>query len=116
MDNINYEGEFAKWLETTDYTGPINLTAKFYVKKDQITNFRQIMKNVIQYSNFDHGALTYKMFAYYKDPTVFWLVEEWKCVDDLKNHLTDEKHVKDIPSLVETLRQTTHIGLYKMLD
>ena len=47
------------------------------------------------------------------DPTLFWLVEEWKDVDDLKNHLTVEKHVKDIPSLVETLTDLSSLNQLK---
>ena len=26
-----------KWLETTDYTGPISLTVKFYVKENEVS-------------------------------------------------------------------------------
>ena len=47
MENIQLGPEFQKWLETTEYTGPISLTVKFYVKENQVSKFREIMKNMI---------------------------------------------------------------------
>ena len=35
MNNIRFEEqEFYNWLKTTDYNGPVGLTAKFYVKDE----------------------------------------------------------------------------------
>ena len=116
MQNINVKEEFANWLKTSNYDGPINITAKFYVKEDQVSKFCEIMKTVVEYSNTDHAALMYKMYVDYKDPSVFWFIEEWKSVDDLKKHIMDEKHVKDYKLISELLRAPTHIALYKPLD
>ena len=113
MENIQLGPEFMKWLETTDYTGPISLTVKFYVKENEVSKFREIMKTMVEYSNSDHSALMYKLNDDFKDSTVFWLTEEWKSVSDLKNHATDENHGKVGKMLGETLRAPTHVGLYK---
>ena len=113
MENIQLGPEFIKWLETTDYTGPISLTVKFYVKENEVSKFREIMKTMVEYSNSDHGALMYKLNDDFKDSTVFWLTEEWKSVSDLKNHATDENHGKVAKTLGETLRAPPHVGLYK---
>ena len=113
MENIQLGPEFQKWLETTEYTGAISLTVKFYVKENQVSKFREIMKNMMAYSNSDHGALMYKLNEDFKDSTVFWLTEEWKSVSDLKNHATDENHGKVSKMLGKTLRAPPHVGLYK---
>ena len=57
MQNINVKEEFANWLKTSNYDGPINITAKFYVKEDHVSRFCEIMKTVVEYSNTDHAAL-----------------------------------------------------------
>ena len=116
MENIHFEeNEFLNWLQSTDYNGAISLTVKFYVKADQVSKFREIMKTMVEYSNSDHGALMYKLHVDYKDSTVFWLTEEWAKVSDLKNHATDEKHGKTAKLLGATLRAPSHVGLYKSL-
>ena len=117
MENIHFEeNEFLNWLQSTDYNGAISLTVKFYVKADQVSKFREIMKTMVEYSNSDHGALMYKLHVDYKDSTVFWLTEEWAKVSDLKNHATDEKHGKNAKLLAGTLRAPSHVGLYKSLN
>ena len=116
MENIELGPEFMKWLETADYTGPISLTVKFYVKESEVSKFREIMKTMVEYSNSDHGALMYKLNEDFKDSTVFWLTEEWKSVADLKNHATDENHGKVGKMLGETLRAPPHVGLYKHME
>ena len=113
MENIQLGPEFLKWLETTEYTGSISLTVKFYVKEDQVAKFCEIMKKMVAYSNNDHGALMYKLNEDFKDSTIFWLTEEWKSVSDLKNHATDENHAKVAKMLEETFRAAPHVGLYK---
>ena len=116
MENIHFEeNEFKNWLTNTDYKGPISLTVKFYVKPDQVEKFREVMKGMIEYSYADHGALMYKLHVDYKDPTIFWLTEQWKSVADLKHHATDEKHEKTAKMLGGTLRSTLHVGLYQPL-
>ena len=60
-----------KWLETTEYTGPISLTVKFYVKENEVSKFREIMKTMVEYSNSDHGALMYKLNDDFK-VRIFW--------------------------------------------
>merc|ERR1712179_401076 len=51
------------WVQTTEYEGPVGVTAKFFVKKDQVTQFCELMRS---------------------------MVEEWETVSDLKSHcMTD---------------------------
>ena len=118
MNNIRFEEqEFYNWLNTVvDYDGPVGLTAKFYVKKDQVAKFCQMMKNNVEYSVGKKGVLVYKMQADYRDSNIFWLIEKWESVADLKAHCLSETYKKNADQLSFLLEEPDcQIGLYKAM-
>ena len=115
MENIGI-AEFYDWLKTTDYAGAISLTAKFYVKPGYQDSFKDSMKSNVMFSRTESGMIWYKMYADYKDPQVFWLVEEWASVEDLMNHVTSKTYVANEPALLEAVERDTQIAVYKTLD
>ena len=116
MDNISFE-EFYAWLDNGgDYDGPVGLSAKFYVKEDQVSQFRQVMNNNLEHSLGEKGVRLYKMQADFKDSNIFWLIEEWDSVSDLRAHCQSETFKKNeglMTSLMEV--PICQIGLYKLL-
>ena len=79
MENIMFkENEFYNWLQTTDFAGPVGITAKFYLKNiDQVAKFRETMNKNIEITMNETGVRLYKLFADYKSPLIFYLTEEW---------------------------------------
>ena len=94
MNNIPFE-QFFNWLRTTDYNGPVGITAKFYVKDGQESKFREAMKKNVDFSKSEKGVRLYKLHADCFDPMIFWLTEEWSTVSDLKNHFLSETYIKN---------------------
>ena len=118
MNNIRFEEqEFYNWLQTTQDNGPVGLSAKFYVREGQVSRFREVMKNNVDFSNTEEGVRLYKMHADYNNPLIFWLIEEWATVKDLKNHCASETYIKNAGLLGDVLKDPIcQIGLYKALD
>ena len=119
MNNIRFEEqEFYTWLNTVvDCEGPVGLTAKFYVKKDKVPQFCQVMKNNVDYSVGEKGVILYKLQADYKDSNIFWLIEEWESVSDLKAHCLSETYKKNADLLTSLLQEPVcQIGLYKAMS
>ena len=119
MNNIRFEEqEFYDWLQTTEYNGPVGITAKFYLKDGAVSRFREVMKNNVDVSVGEVGVRHYKLHADYENPLIFWLIEEWDTVTDLKNHCVTESYVANSKVLVGELLKDPicHIALYKALD
>ena len=120
IENISYEdNEFYNWLQKPQFDGPIGMTAKFYLKDvDQVSKFREIMKRNIKHTLAETGVRLYKLFADYKSPLTFYLIEEWDTVKDLKSHCTTETFANNTKDLVPCLREDCpcQIALYKALD
>jgi len=116
MNNIAFE-QFFNWLRTTNHTGPVGITAKFYVKDGQASKFLEAMKNNVDFSNSEKGVRLYKLHADCFNPLTFWLTEEWNTVSDLKNHFLSESYIKNAELTAGLLEEPViQIGLYKPLD
>ena len=89
MENIRFEeNEFYNWLQTTEFAGPVGITAKFYLKDaDQVAKFREVMNNNIEITMNEFGVRLYKLFADYKSPLIFYLTEEWDSVKVLHSEV-----------------------------
>jgi len=119
MDNIRFsahDGIF-NWLRTTQYNGPVGISAKFYVKSDQIPKFREAMKARIDFSKSAIGIRHYKLHVDFNNPSIFWVIEEWDSVTDIKNHRLSEMYIKNSELFLDLLEgPECQIGLYKSLE
>ena len=116
MYNIPLE-EFFNWLRTTEYDGPVGISAKFYVKSGQVPKFREVMKARVNFSKSAIGVRSYKLHVDYNNPSIFWLIEEWDSVTDLKNHCLTETYVKNSEKFLDLMEEPVcQIGLYKSLE
>ena len=115
MDNVSYE-ELAGWLESTKHVGSIGITAKFYVKEDQVDKFCEVMKNNVEHTQGEAGMLVYKLHADFKESNIFWLVEEWENVSYLKAHCSTEIFQRNGALINPLLKSPWQIGLYKALS
>ena len=117
MDNIRFGSELLNWLRSTQYNGPVGISAKFYVKSDQVQNFREAMKIRTGFSKSAIGVRLYKLHVDYNNPSIFWLIEEWDSVTDLKNHCLSEKYIKNAELFLDLLEEPAcQIGIYKSLE
>ena len=95
----------------------LGLTAKFYVRDGCESKFREAMKKNLDFSKTEVGVRHYKLLAVFKTTLIFWLIEEWDSVSDLRNHCTSDAYVQNGKNLLDNLEDPTcQIGLYKVLD
>ena len=95
----------------------LGLTAKFYVKDGCESKFREAIKKNVDFSKTEVGVRHYKLNADFKNPLIFWLVQEWDTVTDLRKHCTSEAYVQNGKMLQDILEEPMwQIGLYKSLD
>jgi len=116
MNNIPLE-EFFNWLRTTKYDGPVGISAKFYVKSGQVPKFGEVMKARINFSKSAIGNRLYKLHADFNNPSIFWLIEEWDSVTNLKKFCLSEMYLKNSEMFLNLMEEPVcQIGLYKSLE
>ena len=116
MENITAQ-DMMIWVHTTQYEGPVGVTAKFYVKEEQVARFCEVMTSMVEHTRKEKGNRVYKLQADFKDSTIFWLLEDWESVSDLKSHCMTEIFQKNGEMMGSLLRDPAYlIGLYKSLD
>jgi len=105
MDNMNLKNDqFQTWLADTDYTGPLGIVAKFYVKQEFREQFVPGFKTRIVHTRGDEGVRTYKISEDVLDPLVFWLTEEWESVAALRKHIDSQHHKETVEWMADLLQ------------
>ena len=103
------------WLKSTDYTGPVGLTVKCYIRPEMVKEFKVLMKEHLETTFKEPGVLHFKFNSDYEFESVFWLVEEWESPAALLTHLStswfrEQYLVRSIPMNL----QPSQRALYKI--
>ena len=80
----------------------IKVTAKYFIKKESIEDFKTYTSRLIDETRKEDGCLAYELYQDINDETVFSFIEEWKDMESLGNHI-DSKHFKEIFPKIENL-------------
>jgi len=117
MDNMTFQGEeFNTWLNSTDYTGPVGVIVKLYVKEELREPFLKGMEAKMASIKNEEGVLVYKLNEDVTDSVVFWLTEEWRSVEDLKTHCNSEAYKASGARMGAVLQEGTgcQLAIYKL--
>lgn len=79
--------ETLEWLQTTDYSEGIGVTALFRVKDEHKENFIAMLKDYIPYVLEEEGCIDFGFHKGWKNPNDFWLSEKWASPKILIEHL-----------------------------
>ena len=61
--------------------------------------------------------IEFERHADFNNPSIFWIIQEWETVTDLKNHYLCETYIKNMELIMDTLEEPIcQIALYKALD
>ena len=113
MSNIK-QGELMSWVGTTDYTGGIGVTVKFTLKDSEIANFQALCKNQLDFVMTLKGHKSFKMHEDFKNPAVFWLVEEWESMAAWKPYLASKERAANAEAMMPMMAGPPFIALYKI--
>merc|ERR1712142_9790 len=113
MSNIQ-QGELVAWVGSTDYTGGIGVTVKFTVKDSEKSNFQGLCKKQMDFVNGQSGVKSFKLHEDFKNPAVFWLVEEWESMAAWKPYLASKERAANAEAMMPMMAGPPHIALYKI--
>jgi len=105
MDNMSFKNDaFPTWLADTDYTGPLGVVVKLYVKQEFREPFVKGMEAKMAKIRGEEGVRTYKLNEDVLDPLVFWLTEEWESVAALRKHIDSQHHKETVEWMADLLQ------------
>ena len=79
--------ETLEWLQTTEYSGSIGVTALFRVKDQYYDRFIALLKDYIPYVVKEEGCLDFSFNRDWRNKNDIWLVEKWSSPKSLIFHL-----------------------------
>ena len=80
----------------------IKVTAKCFIKKESIEDFKAYTSKLIDETRKEEGCLAYELYQDINDETVFSFIEEWKDMKYLDHHM-ESKHFKEIFPIMKKL-------------
>jgi len=117
MDNMSFQNQaFPTWLADTDYTGPVGVVVKLYVKQEFRDPFVKGMEAKMVKIKGEEGVRTYKLNEDVLDPLVFWLTEEWESVAALRKHCDSQDYKESGARMAAVLQEPTRcqLAVYKL--
>ena len=103
------------WLKSTDYTGPVGLTVKCYIKPDKVGEYKDLMKEHLEETLKEPGVLRFRVNSDYESGNIFWLLEEWESPAAMLTHLSTPWFQDQFLVRVKPMsQQVSQRGLYKI--
>ncbi|MCG9696575.1 antibiotic biosynthesis monooxygenase family protein [Shewanella sp. Isolate11] len=84
---ITFE-ETIEWFNSTAHQGAIGLTVKFPIPEENVQAFIDFFTDYTPYVLEEEGCLQFGFHRDWKEPNVFWLVENWASTKILLAHLS----------------------------
>ncbi|MCY6370589.1 putative quinol monooxygenase [Clostridium ganghwense] len=93
----------------------LQTVSKIYVKEEQINEFVEVFKGMIEPTKKEKGCIQYEMYQDEEKPSTLIVLEQWECREDFDNHMKSEHFERIAPKMSEYMTKETEINLcYKV--
>lgn len=82
----------------------IKVTAKFIVKKEEITAFKEITAKLIDETRKEEGCIIYELFQDNDNEQIFIFVESWESMELINKHI-ESTHCQELVPKMEKICQ-----------
>ncbi|QZY56191.1 putative quinol monooxygenase [Crassaminicella profunda] len=94
----------------------LQVVSKIYVKEDQIDEFVEVFKGMVEPSRKEEGCIQYEMYQDEENPRIFIVLEQWKTKEDFDQHFKTEHFERIVPKMSEFMIKETEMNLcYKIV-
>lgn len=93
----------------------IKVVANFFVQKNEIDEFIELSKELVEMSRKDSGCIKYELYQDNENPRIFAIIEEWEDKEALDEHLNAKHFMRIIPMLETLLSKEIEINVYNKL-
>ncbi|WBW97264.1 putative quinol monooxygenase [Oceanirhabdus sp. W0125-5] len=90
--------------------------SKIYVKEDQVDEFVEVFKGMIEPTKKEKGYIQYEMYQDEENPALLIVLEQWENKEDFDNHLKSEHFERIVPKMSKFMTKETELNLcYKIV-
>jgi len=90
--------------------------SRIYVKEDQVNEFVEVFKGMIEPTKKEKGYIQYEMYQDEENPALLIVLEQWETREDFDNHLKSEHFERIVPKISEFMIKETEVNLgYKIV-
>lgn len=93
----------------------IKITAKCFIKKEFIGDFKTYASKLIEESRKEEGCLGYELYQDINNETVFSFIEEWKNAEFLNGHIESEHCKETFPKMEKLYLKEMELNVYTLV-
>lgn len=94
----------------------LQTVSKIYVKEDQINEFIEVFRGMVDPTKKENGCIQYEMYQDEENPSTLIVLEQWGSRDDFDNHMKSEHLERILPKMGEFMRKEAEANLcYKVV-
>ena len=87
---------------------------KYDVQPTERTNFQNLQKKLEELATSKPGCKIFKLHEDFKNPSCFWLIEEWESVASWKPYLLSADRATSVESMMAMVNGIPKVALYKV--
>ena len=91
----------------------IHIVAKNTVKKEQVENFKMLVKELIIKSKKEKGCIAYDLYEDISNPSILTFIEIWENEKAIELHNQSNHFKQIVPKLGELVTGKKDVKLYK---
>jgi len=91
----------------------IKVIAKNFVKEDKLGKVLELTKELVAKTVKEDGCIQYEMYQDEKDTSTLIMIEEWKTMEALNNHMSSEHFKRIVPQMNECMAQRAELNICK---
>jgi quinol monooxygenase YgiN len=91
----------------------IKVIAKNFAKEDKIDKILELARELVETTVKEGGCIKYEMYQDVKSPNVLIMIEEWKTMEDLNNHMSSEHFKRIVPQMSEYMDKKAELNVCK---
>ena len=77
----------------------VRVIATNYIKGEHIATVEPLFREMLEATQKEKGCIEYRLYEKDDEPGLYVFVEEWKSMEDLKNHFETEHFKRIVPQL-----------------
>jgi quinol monooxygenase YgiN len=93
----------------------IKVVVKNFAIEGKINTILELVKELVEITIKEEGCINYEMYQDEKNPSVLIMIEEWKTMEHLNNHMASEHFKRIVPQMSEYMDKKPEMNVCKKI-
>ena len=92
----------------------IKVVAKGVYQEGKAEEAIALYDELVRETRKENGCITYNLFRDNKNPDILTMIEEWKSVEALEEHMKSEHFTRIVP-IIGKMRKSSELNIYELV-